>query len=100
MIAGFYSQEVDWEVELAIVIGKSGKNISESSAMSHVFGFTTAHDVSARDWQLKKNGGQWLLGKAMDAFCPLGKSLTQIDRPTDVALINLSLLQSTRGLWS
>lgn len=43
--------------------------------MSHVAGFTVAHDVSARDWQLKKNSGQWLLGKTFDTFCPLGPSL-------------------------
>jgi 2-keto-4-pentenoate hydratase/2-oxohepta-3-ene-1,7-dioic acid hydratase in catechol pathway len=67
-------QKLDWEVELAIVIGKRGRNISERDAMDHVFGYTTAHDVSARHWQLEKNGGQWLLGKAMDAFCPIGKS--------------------------
>ncbi len=65
-------KELDWEVELAIVIGKEGKNIPKASAMDHVFGFTVAHDVSARDWQLKRNGGQWLLGKSMDAFCPIG----------------------------
>ena len=59
-------------MELAIVIGKSGKDISEPLAMDHVFGFTVAHDVSARDWQLRRNGGQWLLGKTMDGFCPLG----------------------------
>jgi 2-keto-4-pentenoate hydratase/2-oxohepta-3-ene-1,7-dioic acid hydratase in catechol pathway len=63
---------VDWEVELAIVIGKEGKNIAESDAMDHIFGFTVAHDVTSRDWQLKRNGGQWLLGKSMDAFCPIG----------------------------
>ena len=60
-------------MELAVVIGKEGKNIPESEAMKHVFGFTVAHDVSARDWQLKKNGGQWLLGKSMDAFSPIGR---------------------------
>lgn len=43
--------------------------------MNYVFGFTVAHDVSARDWQMKKNGGQWLLGKAMDEFCPLGPAI-------------------------
>ncbi len=66
------TSELDWEVELAIVVGKGGKNISEANALDHVFGFTVAHDVSARDWQLKKNGGQFLLGKSMDGFCPLG----------------------------
>ena len=43
--------------------------------MSYVAGYTVAHDVSARDWQLKKNGGQWLIGKTFDTFCPLGPAL-------------------------
>ena len=55
------SQELDWEVELVIVIGKSGFQIPKDKAMDHVFGFTVAHDVSARDWQLRKNGGTYLL---------------------------------------
>eukprot|EP00095_Tigriopus_kingsejongensis_P005324 maker-scaffold123_size333416-snap-gene-2.20 protein:Tk05324 transcript:maker-scaffold123_size333416-snap-gene-2.20-mRNA-1 annotation:"fumarylacetoacetate hydrolase domain-containing protein 2" len=73
------TEELDWEVELAIVVGKQGRNISEDQAMDYVFGFTVAHDVSARDWQLKKNGGQWLLGKAMDGFCPLGPAVVTKD---------------------
>lgn len=43
--------------------------------MSHVAGFTVAHDVSARDWQLRKNGGQWLIGKTFDTFCPIGPAI-------------------------
>ena len=70
-----YLQQLDWEVELAIIIGRRGKNVKKEDAMSYVFGFTTAHDVSARDWQLKRNGGQWLVGKTMDGFCPLGDLL-------------------------
>lgn len=66
------TKELDFEVELAIVIGKDGKNIKKEEAYSHVGGYTIAHDVSARDWQLKKNGGQWLIGKTFDTFCPLG----------------------------
>lgn len=62
---------------MAIVIGRGGRDIPKSEAMSHVFGFTTAHDVSERDWQLKRNGGQWLLGKAMDGFCPLGNMIRE-----------------------
>lgn len=69
------SQEVDWEVELAVVIGKKGKHIKTTDAMAHVAGFTVAHDVSARDWQMKRNGKQWLLGKTFDTFCPLGPAL-------------------------
>ncbi|XP_072537225.1 fumarylacetoacetate hydrolase domain-containing protein 2A isoform X1 [Salminus brasiliensis] len=69
------SQEVDWEVELAFVIGQKGKHIKEEDALSYIAGFTVANDVSARDWQLNKNGNQWLLGKTFDTFCPLGPAL-------------------------
>ncbi|XP_050972757.1 fumarylacetoacetate hydrolase domain-containing protein 2A isoform X1 [Labeo rohita] len=69
------SQEVDWEVELAFVIGRKGKHIKEEEALSYVAGFTVANDVSARDWQMKRNGKQWLLGKTFDTFCPLGPAL-------------------------
>lgn len=69
------TEELDWEVELAVVVGKRGKDVKKEDAMKHVFGYTTAHDVSARDWQLKRNGGQWLIGKTMDDFCPLGPAL-------------------------
>eukprot|EP00656_Telonema_subtile_P018033 TRINITY_DN19727_c0_g1_i1.p1 TRINITY_DN19727_c0_g1~~TRINITY_DN19727_c0_g1_i1.p1 ORF type:complete len:283 (+),score=86.75 TRINITY_DN19727_c0_g1_i1:214-1062(+) len=65
-------KKMDFEVEMVIVVGKAGKRISEADAMNHVFGYTVAHDVSARDWQLEENGGQWLLGKAFDTGCPLG----------------------------
>ncbi|NP_001086239.1 fumarylacetoacetate hydrolase domain-containing protein 2 [Xenopus laevis] len=77
------SQEVDWEAELAFVIGKKGKNIKEEDAMDHVVGYTVAHDVSARDWQMKKNGKQWLLGKTFDTFCPLGPALVTKDVISD-----------------
>eukprot|EP00794_Sanderia_malayensis_P005252 gene5252-5916_t len=73
------SDQVDWEVELAIIIGKQGSNIKESEAMDYVAGYSVAHDVSARDLQLKKNGGQWLLGKTFDTFCPLGPVLVTPD---------------------
>ncbi|XP_069622706.1 oxaloacetate tautomerase fahd2, mitochondrial-like isoform X1 [Ranitomeya imitator] len=77
------SQEVDWEAELAFVIGKKGKNIKEQDAMEHVAGYTVAHDVSARDWQMEKNGKQWLLGKTFDTFCPLGPALVTKDAISD-----------------
>ncbi|XP_038615492.1 fumarylacetoacetate hydrolase domain-containing protein 2A isoform X1 [Tachyglossus aculeatus] len=77
------STEVDWEVELAFVIGKEGKNIKAAEAMSHVAGFTVAHDVSSRDWQMKRNGKQWLLGKTFDTFCPLGPALVTRDSVAD-----------------
>ncbi|XP_056148215.1 fumarylacetoacetate hydrolase domain-containing protein 2A isoform X2 [Lampris incognitus] len=77
------SQEVDWEVELAFVIGRRGKHIKEKDALSYVAGFTVANDVSARDWQMKRNGKQWLLGKTFDSFCPLGPALVTTDAVND-----------------
>ncbi|XP_011497264.1 PREDICTED: fumarylacetoacetate hydrolase domain-containing protein 2A [Ceratosolen solmsi marchali] len=67
------SDKVDWEAELAIVIGKKCKDLNNHEAINYIFGYTVAQDLSARDWQKgKRNGGQFLLGKAMDNFCPLG----------------------------
>ena len=83
------TKELDWEVELVIVIGKAGFHIAKEKALDHVYGFTVAHDVSARDWQLKKNAGQWLLGKAMDGFCPLGPALVTKDEIPDPHNLNL-----------
>ncbi|XP_067857228.1 fumarylacetoacetate hydrolase domain-containing protein 2A isoform X3 [Heptranchias perlo] len=77
------SNEVDWEVELAFVIGKKGKHIKKEEAMDFVAGFTVAHDVSARDWQMKRNGKQWLLGKTFDTFCPLGPAIVTRDALSD-----------------
>ena len=54
-----------------LLTGKSGFNIAEKEVEKHIFGFTVAHDITARDW-IRKNGGQVLLGKSMDSFCPLG----------------------------
>jgi 2-keto-4-pentenoate hydratase/2-oxohepta-3-ene-1,7-dioic acid hydratase in catechol pathway len=68
------SHEVDYECELAVVIGKPCKNVKRSNALDYVLGYACANDVSARDWQLKKGGGQWCRGKFFDTFCPLGPS--------------------------
>jgi len=73
-------QDVDLEAELAIIIGRNGKNITKDEALDHVFGYTVANDVSERTWQIKRNGGQFLLGKSFDTFLPLGPMIeTQID---------------------
>ena len=69
------SDEVDYECELAIVIGKDCKNVSREDALKYVLGYTCANDVSARDWQIAKGGGQWCRGKFFDTFCPLGPKL-------------------------
>ncbi|HYG23440.1 MAG TPA: fumarylacetoacetate hydrolase family protein [Verrucomicrobiae bacterium] len=73
------SNEVDYECELAVVIGKPGRNISRARALEHVLGYTCANDVSARDWQKQFGGGQWCRGKTFDTFCPLGPSLVTAD---------------------
>jgi len=64
------SMQIDYEAELAVVIGKGGKNITRAEAMSHVFGYTVVNDVTARDVQMRH--GQWDLGKSFDTFCPMG----------------------------
>ncbi|KAF1409889.1 Fumarylacetoacetate hydrolase domain-containing protein 2, partial [Spheniscus humboldti] len=67
----------------------------ESAALDHVVGFTVANDVSARDWQMRRNGRQWLLGKTFDTFCPLGPALVTKDAVADVH--NLSIRCSVNG---
>jgi 2-keto-4-pentenoate hydratase/2-oxohepta-3-ene-1,7-dioic acid hydratase in catechol pathway len=73
------SEEVDYECELAVVIGKRCKNVSRHRAMEYVLGYTCGNDVSARDWQLKWGGSQWCRGKTYDTFAPLGPCLVTID---------------------
>ena len=84
------TSELDWEVELCVVIGKAGRDVKQEEALDYVYGYTTAHDVSARDWQLKKNGGQWLLGKAMEAFAPIGPALVTKEEIADPHHLQLS----------
>ena len=69
------SDEVDYECELAVVIGKPCKNVSPEHALDYVLGYTCANDVSARDHQIKLGGGQWCRGKFFDTFAPLGPRL-------------------------
>jgi 2-keto-4-pentenoate hydratase/2-oxohepta-3-ene-1,7-dioic acid hydratase in catechol pathway len=69
--------EVDYEAELAVVIGRGGRCIPKASAMSHVFGYTVVNDVTARDLQGKHK--QWLLGKGIDGFCPMGPWIVTAD---------------------
>jgi 2-keto-4-pentenoate hydratase/2-oxohepta-3-ene-1,7-dioic acid hydratase in catechol pathway len=74
--------QVDWEGELAVVIGKKAKNVSEADAFKYVFGYTIANDVSARDLQLRLDA-QWTRGKSLDTFCPLGPWLVTADEISD-----------------
>src|SRR5690606_16550130 len=71
------SEQIDYEAELAIVIGKGGKNISQADAMHHVWGYTIVNDVTARDVQMRHQ--QWDLGKSFDTFCPMGPWLVTAD---------------------
>ena len=73
------SDQVDFECELAVVIGRKCKNVKKADALDYVLGYTCGHDVSARDWQLKWGGGQWCRGKTFDTFCPLGPCLVTTD---------------------
>ncbi|MES2310279.1 MAG: fumarylacetoacetate hydrolase family protein [Verrucomicrobiota bacterium] len=73
------SHQVDYECELAVVIGKTCKNVSKEKALEYVLGYTVANDVSARDWQKDFGGSQWCRGKTFDTFCPLGPVLVTPD---------------------
>lgn len=76
------SKEVDYEAELAFIIARPGRHISKAQALDHVAGYTVFHDVSARDYQIRKPGGQWMSGKTFDTFAPMGPALvTQEDIP-------------------
>lgn len=77
------SGEVDYEAELVVVIGTGGRDIAEARALEHVAGYCCGNDVSARDWQLRKPGGQWLLGKSFDTFAPIGPALVTADEIPD-----------------
>ncbi len=71
------SEQIDWEVELAVIIGKGGKNIREEDALSHVFGYTVLNDVSARDLQSRHK--QFFKGKSIDGYCPMGPWIVTAD---------------------
>jgi len=73
------SDEVDYEAELAVVIGRRCKNVSRERALDYVLGYTCANDVSARDWQSRYGGSQWCRGKTFDTFLPLGPVMVTPD---------------------
>ena len=85
------SAEVDYEAELVVVIGRRGKHVPEQQAMDYVAGYACGHDVSARDWQLRKPGGQWLLGKTFDTFAPVGPYLVTRDEVPDPHQLDIQL---------
>ncbi len=77
------SEQVDYEAELVVVIGRGGKRIGRSKGYEHIAGYTCGHDVSARDWQLFKPGKQWLCGKSFDTFAPIGPAIVSRDAVPD-----------------
>jgi 2-keto-4-pentenoate hydratase/2-oxohepta-3-ene-1,7-dioic acid hydratase in catechol pathway len=84
------SNQLDWEVELAIVIGVPGRDISEDRALEHIFGYTVANDVSVRDVQ-RRHGGQWWKGKNFDTHCPLGPWIVTSDEIGDPHKLHITL---------
>jgi 2-keto-4-pentenoate hydratase/2-oxohepta-3-ene-1,7-dioic acid hydratase in catechol pathway len=85
------SNEVDYEAELVIAIGKAGRRLTAGRALDHVAGYTIGHDVSARDWQFKKDGKQWLAGKSFDTFAPTGPLLVTSDEVGDPHTLDIRL---------
>jgi 2-keto-4-pentenoate hydratase/2-oxohepta-3-ene-1,7-dioic acid hydratase in catechol pathway len=88
------SAEIDWEVELAAIIGKRGKNIAEADAADYVFGYTALNDTSARDLQRSWHGGQWFKGKSLDGHAPMGPWIVPAD---EVDRDNLRLICRVNG---
>jgi len=81
------TQRVDWEVELGVVIGSHAYRVSRERALEHVFGYTVANDVSARDLQF--GDGQWVRGKSLDTFCPVGPLVVTRDEVPDPQVLKL-----------
>lgn len=82
------TQQLDWEVELAVVIGKKGKYVSKENALDHIFGYTIINDISARDCRRE---GQWIVSKGQDTFAPMGPILVTKDEIENPHNLNLSL---------
>ena len=93
---------VDYEAELAVIIGKKAKNIKPDEVMDYIMGYTCANDVSARDWQFDRQKGQWARGKSFDTFCPLGPWIVTKDEIADPnnlgisAILNDKIVQESR----
>jgi 2-keto-4-pentenoate hydratase/2-oxohepta-3-ene-1,7-dioic acid hydratase in catechol pathway len=84
------SKKLDWEVELAFVVGKEAKNISDKEAPNHILGYCIVNDISEREWQIEKMG-QWVKGKSGDTFGPTGPYLVTKDEISNINNLNLTL---------
>ena len=94
-IPSICADEVDYEGELALYIGRDCLNVSAAEAGDYILGYTAANDVSARSWQLERGGGQWVRGKGFDSFAPLGPVLVTPDEIGDVK--NLRITTTLNG---
>jgi 2-keto-4-pentenoate hydratase/2-oxohepta-3-ene-1,7-dioic acid hydratase in catechol pathway len=92
------SEEVDYEAELVLVIGRKGRNLTTAEAEQAIAGYTIGHDVSARDWQLKKDGRQWLAGKTFDTFAPTGPWMVTADELPDPHTLGIRLRLNGRTM--
>jgi 2-keto-4-pentenoate hydratase/2-oxohepta-3-ene-1,7-dioic acid hydratase in catechol pathway len=82
------TEQADYEAELAVIIGRAARNVSESEALDYVFGYANANDVSSRDLQFSE-GGQWTRSKSIDTFCPIGPFIAttdEIEDPQDLSI--------------
>jgi 2-keto-4-pentenoate hydratase/2-oxohepta-3-ene-1,7-dioic acid hydratase in catechol pathway len=84
------TQQVDWEVEFTLVLGRGGRDIPPDRVMEHIFGYTVGNDVSARDLQFR-HGGQWLKGKSLDTFAPIGPWIVTADELSDPGNLDVRL---------
>lgn len=82
------TQQLDWEIEIAVIIGKSARHVSKEDALSHVFGYMSVIDVSARDC---RRAGQWIVSKGQDTFCPCGSEIITADEIPDPQTLDLWL---------
>src|SRR5687768_5647594 len=92
------TSQVDYEGELAVVIGRDAKHVSRAHAMDYVLGYTCANDVSARDWQREGGGTQWCRGKSFDTFAPLGPCLVTPDDLPDPHALRIRTIVSGETL--
>jgi 2-keto-4-pentenoate hydratase/2-oxohepta-3-ene-1,7-dioic acid hydratase in catechol pathway len=91
--------EVDYECELAVVLGRETRNVKEADALRSVYGYTCANDVSARRWQ-RNNGTQWVRGKSFDTFCPLGPVLVTAEEIPDPQTLTIKTILNGQVMQS
>lgn len=95
-----HGPEVDYEAELAVIIGSRARNVAAEHALEHVLGYTCANDVSARRWQKHAGGGQWIRGKSFDTFCPMGPVLVTTDEIPDPQALPIRSVLNGRTMQS